>query len=411
MTNRKDITADILICGGGVPGLTLGALLGQAGLCVVIADRFPAPTLENIKPDGRTAALMQGSLNILKATGAWPKAARFGEELRTLRIIDDHGFNAGEPVQVDFRAQEIHMDAFGVNMPNAPLRAALAETAGKIKTVRFIEAALEGYQTGAFGIAARFDNGQTVLSKLIVGADGRNSATRKIAGIGVREYDYKQQAITCLIDHTKPHDNISTEFHRPSGPFTLVPLPGRQSSVVWVDYDEQANSFMTLSQHAFERALQQRSQNILGEIALATPPQSWKLRTLKAKKMTAPRAALIAEAAHVLHPIGAQGLNLSLRDAAALAEVLVDAVRLGLDPGSEAVLAQYERQRRRDVWSRVIGTHGLNKIVSNNFGPARVLRKAGLKTLNNITPLKEFAMHQGLAPRMEDGRLIRGEAL
>ncbi len=399
--------ADILIIGGGVPGLALAALLAQAGMGVAVAEKYPAPALKKTRPGGRTSALMQGSVNILKAAGAWDDAAPSGEELKILRIIDDSG---AKPTQVDFRAEEIGLDAFGVNMPNDILRAALGESAKKNKKIRFIEAALTGYETDEFGVTARFEDDSTVTAKLIAGADGRNSLTRELAGIETWQRDYGQQAITCLINHTEPHDNISTEFHRPSGPFTLVPLPGKMSSVVWVDFEEHARSFMAMDRKAFERALQERSRDALGKIKIATEPQSCPLMALKAKKFTGKRMALIAEAAHVLHPMGAQGLNLSLRDVAALAEVTTDTVRAGLDPGSAAVLDKYERRRKRDVLSRVIGTDGLTRMVSNDFGIMRGLRRIGLKTLDTATPLKEFAMHQGLAP--EDGsRLARGERL
>lgn len=406
---KSERSTDILITGGGVPGLALAALLGQAGIGVLVADRAPAPALQSVKADGRTAALMQGSVNILQASGAWERARKFGEELQTLRIIDDSG--AGEPVRAEFCADEIGLPAFGVNMPNEPLRAALGETVKEIRNVTVLNAALAGFEADAFGVRAHFAGGETVSAKLIVGADGRKSLTRELAGIKVWQRDYGQHAITCLIDHTEPHGNVSTEFHRPSGPFTLVPLPGNRSSVVWVDYDAEAAEFMGLSRHAFTRALQERSRDLLGKVTLATEPQSCPLAALKAKKLTGRRVALIAEAAHVLHPMGAQGLNLSLRDVAALAEVIADSLRVGLDPGSASVLAQYEARRRQDVLSRVIGTDGLTRMVSNDLGLLRGLRRTGLKVLNNVTPLRELAMHQGLAPTLDDSRLAKGGKL
>lgn len=403
--------AELIIAGGGVPGLALAALLAPLGIGIVLADKNPPPPLEKSAPDGRTSALMQGSVNILKATGAWDACAPYGEPLKTLRIIDDSAGQDGEPVKIDFKAPEIRRDAFGVNMPNNPLRAALFAKVKKLKNVRLLTAALEDFSADDFGVTARFDDGSAVRARLIAAADGRGSTVRRLAGINVWERDYGQKAITCLIGHSKPHHNISTEFHRPSGPFTLVPLPGDVSSVVWVDFTEPAERYTAMSRHAFERALQENSRGILGKISLITPPQAWPLRALKAKNLTARRTALLAEAAHVLHPLGAQGLNLSLRDVAALAEILVDALRLGLDPGSKAVLDQYEKRRSRDVLGRVIGTDGLNRMVSNNYGFARALRKLGLQTLDQVTPLKEFTMRQGLAPQMDDSRLARGESL
>ena len=397
--------------GGGVPGLALAALLGQLGITVTVADKYPPPPLCDVKPDGRTAALMQGSVNILKATGAWEKSAAYGEDLKILRIIDDSAGRAQKPVQVDFEAPEIRMDAFGVNMPLTPLRSSLAETIEKCKTVFTLKAALTNYTTDPGGITANFDDGSTVKAKLIVGADGRSSQTREIAGIKTRERDYDQRAITCLIHHSQSHNNISTEFHRPSGPFTMVPMPGNCSSIVWVDFSAPATQYMTMSKQAFEQALQDRSRDLLGKISMATTPQSWPLKALQTRQLTAPRLALMAEAAHVIHPLGAQGLNLSLRDVAALAEIIVDSMRLGLDPGCAAVLDQYERRRRQDVLSRVIGTDRFNRMVSTDLGMARNLRKLGLKTLEHITPLREFVMQQGLAPQQNAGRLAKGQPL
>ena len=410
-----EIKADILIIGGGVPGLALAALLAPLGIKIALADRHKPPPLAEASLDGRTAALMQGSVNIVKATGAWDLAAPYGAALETLRIIDDSAGREEKPVQIEFEAPEIHLDAFGVNMPNGPLRAALGEIVAALDNVTLIEAGMETYSADDFKVHARFENGDEVSAKLIVGADGRNSPTRELAGIGVWERDYKQQAITCLIGHTKSHRHVSTEYHRPSGPFTLVPMPnnkdGFQSSVVWVDYAEEAARYIAMSKHAFERALQERSRGLLGQISLVTPPHSWPLKALKAKAMTAKRVALMAESAHVIHPMGAQGLNLSLRDTAALAEIIADAMRLGLDPGSKTVLDQYAARRRQDVLSRVIGTDGLNRMVSNNYGLTRRLRKLGLKTLEHVTPLREFTMQQGIAPMDQDGRLAKGEAL
>lgn len=402
---------DILVIGGGTPGLALACLLGQAGLSVTIAEKFPAPPLEKTMTDTRTTALMDGSVNILKATGAWDAASPFAAALQTLRIIDDSG---KKPVEIAFKAAEAGLPQFGFNIPNAPLRAALAETAQKTPRIRMIQASLSTYKADDFGVSATFDDGSILHAKLIVGADGRDSVTRETSQIQVWAHDYQQKAITCLIDSEKHHAHVSTEFHRPSGPFTLVPLPGEnRASIVWVDFNEKIDEFMALSPHAFERLLQEKSAGLLGKIRLAdnVPPRCWPLKALRAKRLTACRMALIAEAAHVIHPIGAQGLNLSLRDVAALAETIIDAARNGQDIGSRATLDTYERHRKTDIQTRVLGTHGLNRIVSNGFALPRTLRHLGLRTLDTISPLRALAMQQGLAPQKEESRLARGEAL
>lgn len=402
---------DILIIGGGVPGLTLSLLLGNVGINVVLVDPAPLPQIKDIKADGRTAALMQGSLNILRRINVWDHCADISAPLQTLRIIDDKDRSHPEPLLVDFKADEIGMDAFGYNIPITALRAHLAKALTDTKTIRFQQGLLDTLSFGDHAVSASLGDGTEITAKLVIGADGRNSAVRTLAGIDVWERDYGQSAITCLLSHTKSHENISTEFHRPSGPFTLVPMPNKQSSLVWVDKTDAVNEYMAMNKRAIVQAIQDRSRDMLGSIDLVTDPQSWPLKAVKAKEITGHRVALMAEAAHVLSPMGAQGLNLSLRDCAILAETIVDALRLGLDAGLKTNLRGYEAKRSFDINSRVIGSDGLTRMVSNDFGLLKTLRRAGLKTLSPHSPLKTFMMQQGLAPSAEDSRLMQGQAL
>ena len=390
---RHSLPADILIAGGGIPGLTLAILLGQAGIKTAVVD--PAPAGKAPRPDTRTSALMQDSINIVKAAGAWEGCRKDGGVMEALAIVDG---NTQPPIEIVFRAEEIGQDSFGVNMPNSALLASLRQKALKTKNVTLrMSTKLISYEADAFGVTARLDGASDMRARVIIGSDGRASKVREIAGIKTRERDYGQHAITCLIEHSLDHNNTSTEFHRPSGPFTLVPLPGKTSSVVWVDFDEAADAFMRMDKKSFTRALRDRSEGILGEITLQTPPQSWPLKSLKAARLTAKRAALMAEAAHVLHPLGAQGLNLSLRDAAALGETLIEAFHLGQDPGSAAVLSQYESRRRTDIAARVAGTDALNRLVSSSSPLFHRLRRAGIKTLDHVTLLREIAMRHGMS--------------
>lgn len=406
----KTLSTDILISGGGVPGLTLAILLAQEGLSVTLVERANLPALKDARPDGRTAALMQGSINILKHTGAWDQAAPHGRIMRTLRIADDNG-KTGLPITVDFEAQDIGLDYFSVNMPNGMLTAALADKAKQLKDLSVIAPAIvDGLQPDDFGITATV-GGQAIRARLAIGADGRQSAIRELSGIQAATKSYGQRAICCLIDHSRPHHDISTEFHRPTGPFTLVPLPGNRSSIVWVDFDEAAEQHMARDRASFTRALQERSCDALGEITMVGTPSSWPLMQMKAEHLIAPRVALVAEAAHVLHPLGAQGLNLSLRDVAALAETIMDALRLGQDPGTDAVLKTYQRKRVQDMASRTAGTDWLNKMVSTKSLVLNTVRQSVLKTLDNVSLLRHLAMQEGLAPILKDSRLALGKAL
>lgn len=402
----KEKHCDVFISGGGVPGLTLALLVAELGLSVVVADP-QRPNPDSIdKPDGRTAALMAGSVNILKATGHWDGVAHRGAALETLRIVED------KKTQADFHAADIGLPYFGINMPNAPLRVALFTAAEQHENITLLcPDRIQSAEADDVGITLSTSGGKSFRARLLAGADGRSSQTRALCGIDVRERDYGQKAITCVFSHSKPHQGISTEIHRSGGPFTMVPLPGDQSSVVWVEYAADADAFTALRKQDFTQALQDRTNGLVGKIELVTSPESWPLKAMQAKSFIAPRTALMAEAAHVLHPLGAQGLNLSLRDAATLAEEITDAARRGLDIGSATVLNRYQHRRKADIFSRLIGTDSLNRMVSNNIGLLKVLRSAGLKTIESIEPLRRFAMQEGVMPGYDDSRLSRGEAL
>ena len=361
--SNKTKRADVIISGAGTPGATLALLLAQLELSVALIDPAP-PKADDKTPDTRTSALMKGSVNILRATGAWDDCEAMGGVMRGITLTDDSD-QSRDPAGVTFKSADIGQDFFSVNMPNAPLRAALIEKIRRNKLISFhAPVKLVDFKTDDTGVTAILDDGTEIRASLIVGADGRTSQVRKISGIAHTEHDYGQHAITCLIDHTRGHDNISTEFHRPGGPFTLVPLPGNRSSIVWVEYAEDADKFMRLPRDLFEKSLQDRTKNILGQITLVAGPQSYPLKHLKSENLTAPRAALIAEAAHVLHPLGAQGLNLSLRDAAALAEIIADMMRVGLDIGGKQTLIAYEKHRRGDIAFRAKGTDILSRLIS-----------------------------------------------
>ena len=404
-TCQTDIRADILIAGGGIAGLTLAALLGKAGIAVHIIDNFPPEPLKKTKPSARTIALMQSSVNIIKATGVWDQCKSFSAALKTMRITD-------EEIDIEFDAFEIGQEEFGFNVPNSILRAALYEQVQSLPCVTtHMPNALAYYTIENNHVKATLKNGETITARLLVGADGRNSSVRKIAGVKCRAVKYKQRAITCVINHSHSHNNISTEFHFPSGPLALVPLPGNQSSIVWVETPQRAEELLSLKESDFIETLQKKTRDFLGGITLEIKPESWPLSSMRAKKLTAPRMALIAEAAHVMSPITAQGLNLSLRDVAALAEIIADTMRLGLDPGSQTTLKTYENRRRIDIKTRVFGVDGMNRIVSNNIPAFQKLRQSGFKTLERITPLRKFAMQTGLAPRIDDSRLAKGEVL
>ena len=381
-------TSDIVISGGGIPGLTLGCLLGQAGFTVSVIEPSPLPKVPNVKPSGRTSALMEDSLDILKEAGIWSAIEDRVTDLQILSIID-------HDLRTDFLAQELGKLRFGANIPNALLQAYLAENLNTLETVSLFQTSLATYSADESYVVAELKNGQSIRTRLLIGADGRNSIVRTAAGIDCRVYDYDQMAITALLSHTKPHHYTSTEFHLPGGPFTLVPMPGLTSSLVWLEHTDKADQFLRLNKKEFEQVIQDRSEGILGEISLLSDPESWPLKLMAARSCTGHRVALIAEAVHVLSPIGAQGLNLSLRDARSLYEQIITARDCGLDYGSAAVLRKYKHDRQMDTALRVVGTHGLNQMVATDNPLLAAARRMGFKAVSSVPPLRALIMEQG----------------
>lgn len=401
------LKADIVISGGGPAGLTLALLLGRMDLRVVLIDP-EKPVITNT-PTGRTAALLNSSLNVLQAAGIWPANLKAqSTPLKIMQIVD----GANPDIRATFNSYDIGHEAFGYNIPNVLLKSAVMEQLMELKNITLLTPAkLAQYQIEGSSVIASTEDGRIIHANLIIGTDGRNSLVRTIAGIETKKHDYGQIAMTCLINHSKSHNFTSTEFHYPGGPFTLVPMPGDVSSVVWVEKNDDAKNYLAMKKQDFAQALQDRTHGLVGTIELASSPESWPLMLLSADQIISVRTALAAEAVHVLSPIGAQGLNLSLRDVASLAETIVDAARLGEDIGSATVLSRYEKRRSLDIHTRVMGIDGLNRIVANNIFFLKDLRRLGLRGLENIPALKDFAMKQGLSPSIDEGRLLKGQAL
>ncbi len=402
----KIFKCNLIISGGGVAGLVLAALLGKAGLDVHIIDPAPPKPLAETTLSARTVALMQSSINVMQGTGIWDKISEHANPLRAMRIIDDNG----DVIDTDFEANDIGLPQFGFNIPNSILRAALYEAVTQLKSVTWHSDTLATYHVDN-NVIVELTNGGQIEASLLIGVDGKKSRVREIAGIDCKIKDYGQSAITCIVDHSRSHNDTATEFHKPAGPLAFVPLPGNRSSVVWIETKDKAEQLIKLRKNDFLAALQDASNGILGALDLQSNPECWPISSLRSDRLTAPRVALAAEAAHVMSPVTAQGLNLSLRDIAALAETIVDAARAGLDTGSEIVLNRYERRRIPDIKTRIFGVDNMNDLIKTEFGFIRGLRRSGLKTVSSIEPLKKFAMRHGLAPDIDSGRLTKGEAL
>lgn len=405
----KGQVADIIVSGAGHAGLTLSLILARAGFDVALIDPTPLSASEDLRPTGRTVALLNSSINVLRAAlGTNLNLEEISSPLQTMRIVDDsrHGKDL---MPVEFKAFEIGQSQFGFNIPNAILKTILTNAILKTKNISVFAPSklVDFYVDGAKAIGV-LDNDKILTASMIIGTDGRNSVVRDVAGIEIKRHDYGQTAMTCLISHTKPHGNAATEFHRSGGPFTFVPMRGNYSSVVWAEKNDDAQKFLAMKKQDLSQAIQDRSHGMLGTITLESNPESWPLILLSAQSITGTRCAIAAEAAHVLSPIGAQGLNLSLRDVATLAEILIDAARIGEDIGAPLVLSRYEGRRRFDIKSHVIGIDGLNRAVANDLSFVADLRRLGLAGLNGIPILKNIIMNQGLNPNMDDGRIVSG---
>lgn len=406
MGSTKNINSDILVSGGGIAGLSFAMLMANLGLSVHVVDPASPEKLETAAPSGRTVALMNNALNIIRATGLKAPES-LGNPLEAMRIIDK-SIAGAPPQQSDFEAFDIGLDQYGYNIPNLDLHRALFKNAQATKNLTLhCPDKLTTYYFDGARVQAELESGATITAQLIVGADGRRSLVRELAGIGTTEKPYGQSAMTFVLNHSKSHQNIATEFHFPSGPLALVPLQGNQSSVVWVEKTERADALTRIKKQELEQILADKTDNLLGGATLETGLESWPLCMIKAKSLTAPGTALIAEAAHVLSPITAQGLNLSLRDVAALAEILADGARAGLSLNDASLLKAYERRRALDMQTRTAGVDGMMRLVSNDLLPIKTARRAGFRLMDNIAPLKQFAMKHGLAPTIDQGRLAQ----
>ncbi len=392
-------TTDILIAGGGVAGLSAAAAFGTAGFNVVIVDpATPITTRDAEGADLRTTAFLQPAQQFLAMAGLWDRLAPHATPLQTMRIVDAA---AQPPVTRDFHAADISDQPFGWNLPNWLLRREMVARLAALPNVDFRPG------TGFSHMVARtsealvsLTDGTQVRAQLVIGADGRNSPVRTAADINVKTTRYGQKAVTFAVTHDAPHDNISTEIHQAGGPFTLVPLPDHDgkpcSAVVWMDHGPEAMRLAALPDAEFEAAASARSAYTYGPLTLASRRMIWPIISQIAQSITGPRTALVAEAAHVMPPIGAQGLNMSLTDLACLLG-LAQAAPENL--GTQHMLDTYARRRHRDIKLRVTGIDALNRASIAGSPVVQDLRAKGIQALYGITPVRRKLMQIGLGAR------------
>ncbi|KRW96578.1 2-octaprenyl-6-methoxyphenyl hydroxylase [Paracoccus sp. MKU1] len=402
---------DILIAGGGLNGPALALALADAGLSVAVADARPADARAGEAFDGRAYALALASQRLLAALGLWRELAPNAQEIRKVAATQGVAGEGAGPFGLHFDGAEIEEGRLGYMLEDRFLyRALLAAMQGRVTHLPGLS--VIGQEPDGPAIRATLSDGRSIGARLLVGADGRQSGVAARAGIRRIGHDYGQIALVAAVDHELPHHGTAHQYFMPTGPLAILPLPGNRSSIVWSEAEASARAIMDLPDAEFLAVLRPRFGDFLGEIRLAGPRFSYPLNLTLAERYVAPRLALVGDAAHGVHPIAGQGLNLGLRDVAALAEVLVAARRRGEDIGADAVLARYQDWRRPDATALALGMDGVNALFSNANPLLRAAREIGMGLVDAIPPLRRGFMRQAAGLSLEPmPRLLTGRRL
>ena len=401
------IESDVVIVGGGLVGLTLGVALAGAGIETVVVDGAAPETMRDAAFDGRVSSIALGSKRVLDGIGLWPALAGDAEPILEIRVSDGDA-----PLFLHYDHKAVGAGPLGFIVENRAIRAALATRAAALPALRHLApASVEALEPAAGATLARLADGRCVRARLAVAADGANSRLRAAAGIETVRWSYEQTGIVCTVAHERPHRGIAHERFLPAGPFAILPMTGNRSSLVWTERADRAPALLEAPAPLFGRELEARFGDFLGGLEPTGPRWSYPLALTHAKRYVAPRLALAGDAAHAIHPLAGQGFNLGIRDAAVLAELVVDRARLGLDIGADDVLTHYQRRRRFDSVALIGVTDGLNRLFSNDNQRLRLLRDAGLAAVNEMPPLKRFFMRHAMGLAGDLPRLVRGDPL
>lgn len=399
---------DVIIVGGGPVGLAMALSLTRfmGGIRVALVDRRPlAPT-----QDGRAYALAAGVRRVFEALGVWSAMVGEAQPITAMKLTDSGVGDIARPQFLSFAGDVVPGEPFAHMVPNTTMTQALLDAVGERITV-VAPAQVTTVTPGAAASAVQLADGRVLSAPLVVAADGAQSALRQMAGIGVWTHDYRQSGLVTTISHELPHEGVAYEHFRPNGPFASLPLTGNRSSLVWTETTDEAVRLRALPIDALALEIEAAMGSVLGEVTVSEKVQTFPLHLQLARQMVAPRLALIGDAAHVVHPIAGQGLNLGLKDVAALSEVIIESLRLGLDHGGEEVLARYETWRRFDTGVMVLVTDGMNRLFSNDVAPVRAVRDFGLGLVDRAGPLKS-AMIRTAAGLAGDGpRLLSGQPI
>ena len=399
---------ELLVAGGGLNGMLLGIACADAGLAVAVVDRQDPTTMMGEAFDGRASAIAYGSKLVLDGLGLWSGIAAEAQPILEIRVADDES-----PLFLHYDHRDLGSDIpLGYIVENRVLRRALFERARALPSFTLLAPRIVGTVTADdSGTVATLGDDARIHARLVAAADGKDSPLRRAAGIRAVEWRYKQTGIVTTVVHERPHAGIAIEHFLPAGPFAILPMTGNRSSIVWTEEAALAPHLVALSDAEFAAELSARFGDFLGATRPIGPRWAYPLSLMQAERYTARRLALVGEAAHVIHPIAGQGLNVGIRDVAALAEAIIDARRLGLDIGDDPVLERYQRWRRLDAVLLAGVTDGLNRLFSNTVPPVRLLRDVGLAAVNRLPPLKRLLMRHAMGTLGDRPRLARGERL
>ncbi len=387
---------DVIIIGGGMAGLPLALCLAKTGKKVVCIDRDDPHKQATEKFDGRTVAISAGGSEIMTMAGVWEDILKDACPIKEIKISDN-----GSDSLLNFLSDEVNGDHFGHIIENRLVRRALFEAAKNQENLTHLAPqSVEKFETSSDQVEVSLSNGDILTANLLVGADGRFSWVRDQAEIRTRGWEYNQRALICIVAHEHPHNNIAIEDFRSAGPFAILPMidddkNNHRSSIVWTEHGVKRKSAKNLSDDEFQKTLQNLFPDFYGKVKRAGPLQSYPLGLIHAEKYTGQRLALISDAAHAIHPIAGQGLNIGLRDV----KKLVELISHSDDAGNEALLKEYERARKIDNTAMIFATDTLNRLFSNNITPIRMARRFGLKTVSKLPIAKKFFMKQAMGLR------------
>lgn len=410
MNKRQGHQAEVVVGGAGFAGLALAIALRQGlgdPFTVTVAD----PALAHARSkDPRASAIAAAARRLFEAIGVWGAVAENAQPILDMVVTDSKLDDAARPVFLTFGGEVEEGEPFAHMIENRHLVDALAEKA-KTLGVELRATPVAGFAAGANSTEVQFADGESITARLLVGADGARSLIREQAGIATHGWNYDQCAIVTTVAHEREHNGRAEEHFLPAGPFAILPLTGRRCSIVWTETSGEADRIVALPDSEFHDVLEKRFGLQLGDIEVVGPRRAFPLGLFTARTFIGERLALVGDAAHIIHPIAGQGLNMGLRDVAALAEAIADAARLGLDPGGSEVLERYQRWRRFDTMTMSVATDGLNRLFSNNSDALRLVRDIGLGLVERMPMLKRMFIREAAGFTGDVPKLLKGEAL